>query len=90
VSITNSEKKTTDSLYLTVEQVRVAACAWVTAQALPSSVRMIFYRQAARSIAYYQHRNQQARKSHRKKMLRRLRKLGIKVGQLNCCIPHDL
>jgi hypothetical protein len=51
---------------------------------------MVFYRRAAESIDYYQRRNRQARKSHRKKLLGRLRKIGIKISQLSSCMPRDL
>jgi hypothetical protein len=77
-------------LYLTVEQVRDAASAWIEGQALPPSARPIVYRKVAERIGYYQHRNRQARQSHTKKTLSRLRNLGIEVGHLKSCVPDDL
>ena len=88
--INASEKKTTDSLYLTVEQVHEAACAWLEAQRFPPRSRAAVYQKAADLIAYYQHRNQGARKAHRRDTLRRLHQRGIKLSCLNRCVPHDL
>ena len=88
-SISASEKKTTHSLYLTVEQVRQAACAWIDAQRLVPAARPTIYRSTAQRIAYYQRRNQQARQSHTKTTLRTLQSLGIDVRQLPSCKPND-
>ena len=88
--ISASEKKTTDSLYLTVEQVRIAACAWVKARGLGPAARKVIYQRAAELISYHQHRNQQSRVSHTKTTVKRLRKIGIKAGQLPACKPDDL
>ena len=85
-----SEKKTPETLYLTVEQVREAANAWLAAWSLPPAARMTLYQETAERMAYYQHRNQQARQAHRQKTLRRLRTLGINLCQLPSCIPHNL
>jgi hypothetical protein len=89
VCISASEKKTTASLYLTVEQVREAACVWVEAQDLSAPARRRKYRKAAARIAYYQRRNQQARQSHTKTTRQRLRNLGITVNQLRSCVPGE-
>ena len=83
------EKKTTDRQYLTVEQVRDAASAWVEAQGLPPSARKKIYQETAARIAYYQRRNQQARKSHTKRTRQRLRAIGIKLDRLRSCVPDD-
>ena len=83
-------EKTTDSLYLTVEQVHEAACAWLEAQRFPPRSRAAVYQKAADLIAYYQHRNQGARKAHRRATLRRLHQMGVKLSCLNRCVPHDL
>ena len=77
-------------LYLTVEQVRLAACAWVQAQAYPSGARIVVYEQAVERILYYQQRNRQARLSHWKTTLRKLKTLGIDIRQLRSCMPDDL
>ena len=87
--ISASEKKTTHTLYLTVEQVREAACAWIDAQRLVPAAWPAVYRKAAQRIAYYQRRNQQARQSHTKTTLRNLQSLAIDVRHLPSCKPDD-
>ena len=82
-------EKTTDSLYLTVEQVHEAACAWPEAQRFPPRSRAAVYQKAADLIAYYQHRNQGARKAHRRATLRRLHQMGVKLSCLNRRVSHD-
>jgi hypothetical protein len=77
-------------LYLTVKQVRVAACAWVKARGLGPTARKVIYQRAVDLISYHQHRNQQARVSNTKTAVKRLRKLGIEVGHLPPCKPDDL
>jgi len=79
-------KKTTESFYLTVEQVRLAACVCIEAKSLSPSVRKKKFCQTAEIIAYYQRRNRQARISHTRKTLHRLKCLGIKVHQLPSCV----
>ena len=89
-SISSSEKKTTGTLYLTVEQVQEAANAWLLAQSYPPQCRLAVYQRAANRIAYRQRRNRQSRKAARKATLRQLHQLGITLGSLNSCVPHDL
>lgn len=89
VFINASEKKKIDSLYLTVEQVRYAANVWMASHDLPRAARKKRYREAAERIAYYQHRNQQARRSHTNTTFRRLRQLGIKVSRLRPSKPGN-
>ncbi len=84
------EKKTLETLYLTVEQVRVAASAWLTAHALPSSARKVIYEKAARIITYRQRKNRDARICHTRKTLQSLKNKGIKIKQLKFCAPPDL
>jgi hypothetical protein len=86
----NISQKKTESFYLTVEQVRHATCAWLGAQALPYSARKIIYQNAADTIMYRQKRSREARKSHWKTKLLKLRKLGIEISQLNSCIPREV
>ena len=89
--INNCEKKNSpQSLYLTVEQVRLAACARVQAQAYPPCARTVVYEQAVGQILHHQQRNRQARLSHWKTTLRRLKTLGIDVRKLKSCVPDDL
>ena len=85
-----SEKKTSESLYLTVEQVRLATSTWLTAQALPSAARKTLYHRAAGVITYHQKHNREARKYHRRTTLKRLQGKGINIKQLETCTPPDL
>jgi hypothetical protein len=77
-------------LYLTVEQVRQAACAWIAAQSLVAAGRLGIYRKTAKRIGYHQKRNRQARQSHTKTTVQRLRSLGIDVHRLPSCKPDEL
>ena len=86
-SISDSEKKTTESLYLTVEQVRTAASAWVEAQSRHSAARRGIYQDAAEKIAYHQVHNQQSRIFHTRTTVAGLLAMGIDVDQLPSCIP---
>ena len=87
--INTSEKKTLEISYLTVEQVRRGANAWLLAQTLPSPARSYIYQQTAALITYHQRRNRQARLSHTKRTIQSLQKMGIEVDQLNSCIPDN-
>ena len=89
VFINASEKKKTDSDYLTVEQVQQAANAYLEAQSYPPRCRLTVYQKAVKRINYYQRRNRQSRKAARRTTLRRLHQLGIKLGSLKSCVPHD-
>ena len=82
-------KKTTDSLYLTVEQVRQAADSWLTAQSLPPRCRQEMYQKTAERILYYQRRNHRARECHTKRTLQKLREQNVNVDQLPSCIPDN-
>ena len=73
-----------------VEPIALAACAWVNAQAYPSSARTVVYEQTVRRILYYQRRNRQARPCHWKKTRRTLRAIGIDLRRLRSCAPDDL
>jgi hypothetical protein len=88
--IKNCERKNApQNLYLTVEQVRVAACAWVEAHAYPPSARTVVYEKAVSYILYHQQRNRQARPSHWKTTIQKLETLGIDVRKLKSCIPGE-
>jgi hypothetical protein len=88
-SINASEKKTTTADYLTVEQVQDAANVWLAARNCPPPWRMAVCRKAACRISYYQGRNRQARRAARRASLRQLHRLGINLGSLKSCVPHD-
>jgi SRSO17 transposase len=60
-------KKTTETAYLTVEQIRYAASVWFDAHCLPGGARWKRYQEAAERIAYHQRHNRDARRSHTKK-----------------------
>ena len=84
------EKKTSESLYLTVEQVRRATSTWLTAQLLPSSARKTLYQRAAVVIIYHQKHNREARKYHTRATLKQLQGKRINIKQLETCIPPGL
>ena len=70
-----------------VEQVRMAASAWVEAQSRHSAARRGIYQDVAEKIAYHQKRNQQARIFHTRATVARLLELGIDVDHLPSCAP---
>jgi len=74
---------------LTVERVRRAVNAWIATADMPPAVRRKRHQREADIIRYYRRRNEQARKSHTKTRLKRLRALGIDVDELESCIPGD-
>ena len=88
MSTSASEKKTTETAYLTVEQVREAAGAWFEAHSLPRGARWRRYQETAERIVYYQERNREARRSHTKTTLRRLHHMGIWLSDLPSCHPR--
>ena len=76
---------------LTVEQVRSAMNTWLSSVDLKPAARQDRYKQELEKQRYYQRRSQQARKSHTKTRITRLRELGIDVDRIKSCItrPHD-
>ena len=88
MSTSTSGKKTTETAYLTVEQVRQAAGAWFESHGLPHGARSKRYQETAEQIIYYQRRNRDARRSHRKATLQRLHRMGIRLGDLQTCTPR--
>ena len=71
---------------LTVEQVRSATNTWLSAADLKPAARQERYEQELEKQRYYQRRNKQARKSHTKTRIARLRKLGINVDNIKSCL----
>ena len=71
---------------LTVEQVRSAMNIWLSAADLKSEVRKQRYEQELAKQSYYQRRNAQACKSHKKTRITDLRTLGIDVDKTKSCI----
>jgi SRSO17 transposase len=71
---------------LTVEQVRAAINAWLTAAEMKPAARQARYERALRKQRYYQRRNRQARHSHTKTRLKQLASLGIEIGRIKTCI----
>jgi hypothetical protein len=67
----------------------MAASVCVAAQSLGPLARYQTYQRVAERIAYYQRRNQQARRSHTKTTLSSLKTLGIRLSQIPSCIPPD-
>ena len=71
---------------LTVEQVRSAMNAWLSAADLKPAARRIHYEQELEKQRYYQRRNRQARQSHAKTRIARWVALGIDVDRIKSCI----
>ncbi len=74
---------------LTVEQVRRAVNTWIATADSPPAIRRKRYQRETEKILYYRRRNEQARKSHTKTRLKRLKALEIDIDQLESCIPKD-
>ena len=75
---------------MTVEQVRLAASAWITAQQVKPSVQYHFFQKVVDVIMYRQIRNRDARVSHWKKTRKELKALGINVNEIPSCIPLEV
>ena len=86
----SGEKKTLKQRYLTVEQIRLAASAWITAQQVKVSSQCHFLQKIADVIMYYQIRNRDSRVSHWKKTIKKLEALGIDINKIQTCIPSEI
>ena len=84
------EKKTLKEPYLTIEQVRLAASAWITAQKVKPSVQYHFFQKVVDVITYHQIRNRDARVSHWKKTIKKLEALGININEIPSCMPVEI
>ena len=84
------EKKTLQKPYLTVEQVRLAASAWITAQQVKPSVQYQFYQKIIDTIVYHQNRNRDSRVSHWKTAIKKLKAKGIDVNKIQTCIQSEI
>ncbi len=71
---------------LTVEQVRSAINVWLSAVDLKPEARDERYQHELKKQQYYQRRNEQARKSHTKTRIARLRALGINPDRIKSCL----
>jgi SRSO17 transposase len=71
---------------LTVEQVRSAMNTWLSAVDLNPQARRKCYEDELNHQRYYQGRNKQARKSHTKTRINRLKALGIDPDKIKSCI----
>ena len=74
------------SARLTVEQVRSAVNTWLSVADLKPAARKARYQQELEKQAYHQRRNAQARTSHTKTRISKLRAQGINVDQIKSCI----
>ena len=72
---------------LTIEQVRRAANAWLSAASLSRSARGEQLEDELRKQQYHRRRNKQARESHTKTRMAKLAELGIDVDKITSCIP---
>lgn len=70
---------------LTVEQVRRAMNAWLSAADLKPAARRARYENERHKQRYYQRRNRQARTSHAKTRTTQLQTLGIEVHKIKSC-----
>lgn len=71
---------------ITLEQVRSAMDVWLDSADLPPSSRRERFEKELDKQKYYQRRNKQARKSHTKTRLQKLKALGIDIDQIKSCI----
>ena len=71
---------------ITLEQVRSAMDVWLDSADLPPSSRRKRFEKELGKQKYYQHRSKQARISHTKTRIQRLKALGIDVDQIKSCI----
>ena len=74
------------SARLTVEQVRSAMNTWLSAADLKPAARRERHQQELDTQAYHQRRNAQARKSHTKTRVSKLRDLGIDPQKIKSCL----
>lgn len=73
---------------ITVEQVRGAMDAWLEVCNFPPRLRRQRFEEERAKQCYYQRRNRQARISHTKTRIAKLRALGIDVGRIKSCLPE--
>jgi SRSO17 transposase len=74
---------------ITVEQVRSAMNTWLEVADLAAAARRKRFQAELKKQQYYQRRNKQARTSHTKTRISRLRALGIDVDKIKSCLPDD-
>jgi len=74
---------------LTIEQIRSAMNVWLSTADLPPAARQARYQQELERQQYHQRRNAQARQSHTKTKLHRLREQGIDVQRIKSCVPKN-
>ncbi len=72
---------------LTVEQVRAAANCWLASAELPRRERKKCYEKELARQRYHRRRNEQARRSHTKTRLAKLRAKGINPADIPACQP---
>jgi SRSO17 transposase len=73
---------------LTVEQVRSTVNTWLSAADLKPAARQARYEDELNKQSYYQRRSKQARTSHTKTRIKRLRAMGIDVDRIKSCIDR--
>jgi hypothetical protein len=70
---------------LTIERVRSATNAWLSAADLKPAARRKRHEKELQKQRYHQRRNRQAGKSHTKTKIARLTAMGINVNQIKSC-----
>ena len=71
---------------ISIEQVRSAINVWLDAFDLPPSARKARFEEEIEKQEYYQRRNQQARDSHTKTTIEKLKDKGIDPDKIKSCI----
>ena len=74
---------------ITVEQVRSAMNVWLDAADLPVGARRARFQAEQEKQHYYQRRNKQARLSHTRTRIDRLRRMGIDVDTIKSCVRKE-
>jgi hypothetical protein len=73
---------------VSMEQVRSATDIWLDTADLPPSARKARYEKEIRKQIYYQRRNQQARNSHTRTTIKRLKDKGIDPDRIKSCVRN--
>lgn len=74
---------------ISLEQVRSAMNVWLDAADLPPASRRLRYETELDKQQYHQRRNKQARESHTKTRLARLKAMEIDVDRIKSCLPDS-
>ena len=73
-----------------MEQVRLAASAWITAQQVKPLVPYRFFQKIVEVMTHHQIPNRDSRVSSREKTIKKLEALGINVDKIPSGIPLEI